>query len=779
MKYYFEILEFNKIIPIIKKYLKTYPGKKELDNIYKIIELRNADSELKISEQMAHYLQYDSSISFEELNNIEESIKNSKIKHYAMNSDEVLEIKKVFGIYKDIYNSLVPYSEKYSLLFNLIKDITLPEKLISSISKVMDDEGAILDSASDELKRIRKRKSSVRIDIHSALTTLIEKKSLKEAVQEKFITIRDGRFVIPIKVQYKNKLKSEFNYVVHSFSKTGETSFVEPENIIELNNEIVEIDDVELKEINRILISLTELISEQSDIIMNIYFLIGRLELIYAKAKFAIEYHCCFPEIIRDKACLRLRKARHPLLGVNSIPVDIEIGFSCQGLVISGPNAGGKTVALKTAGLLTLMALCGIPIPAARDSQIGYFSKIMAEIGDEQNISENLSSFSGHIVSISRMLKDCDKDSLILIDEIASSTEPKEGEALGRAIILSIINKGAGFIITTHFQALKEISYSFGKVKNAAVDFDEEKLMPLYSLRTGTSGSSYALRIAKKYGLDDNIIKNAEIYLNEKYSSIEKLMKSLESERNELIKRKIIIEKNIEESRNIKSNYDKILKEVEEEKKALQKKGIHMLRQELDDALKELALLKSELKKKTMDSVKKVQEDIKGVQKFLKDSEEKILKDERRHPKEISTGQKIFVGSFKKEGYIEQILGDKFKVRLGIISTIVELNDIYLTENDSNNYKASTRTILENTSAAPLSIDVRGHNAEEALKVVEKNIDLAYMKGASTLSIIHGKGEGILRREIWNFLQKQDSIRSFNYAKPEEGGQGKTIIFFK
>jgi len=779
LDYYFEILEFDKIIPLINKYVKTYPGIREIGNIREFIKSEDPETELKLTEEMTSFLKFDSDLSFKELENIEDSIENARIKGLVLPPEDVLEIKKTMGIFSGIFNALTSYSIKYPLLFSLVKDAPFPAELLNAINLVMDDNGSIFDSASEELKRIRKRKSSIRTDIHSELSSIMEQKSLGEALQDKFISLREGRFVIPVKAQFKNKLRSLFNYIVHSFSKSGETVYVEPENIISLNNEMVEIDEIELAEINRILLKITAFINENADILLTDFNLIGRLELIYAKARFAIDHNCNFPEIIRDKTFISLRKAYHPLLGNDSIPIDIEVGSTYQGLIISGPNAGGKTVALKTAGLLTLMTLCGIPIPASRSSRVGIFTKIMAEIGDEQNISENLSSFSGHIVNISKMISECNDKSLILIDEIASSTEPKEGEALGRSILHSLLEKGSKFIITTHFQALKEISFSDKRVKNASVDFDEERLVPLYTLKTGTSGSSYALRIAKKYGLDKSIIENAAGYLNERTSSAESLMIKLEKERTDLLKMREIAENNMEESRTIKERYENLLKEMENEKLALKKKGTRLLRNELDDTLKELSVIKEDLKQKTRDSLANTRHKINNIEKIIKDSEEEILRAERKHPQELTSGQRVFVGGFNKEGYIEQVLGNKVRVRLGIISTIVSIDDIYLSEEGEKNKKNSIDISLSDQPQLQLIIDVRGKTAEEALRIVERNIDLAYMKGTASISIIHGKGEGILKKEIWKYLQEQDNILSFSFAKPEDGGQGKTIVLFK
>jgi DNA mismatch repair protein MutS2 len=785
MDYYFETLEFDKLIPLIGKYLRTYPGKQELSAITDVIKSGNASRELELTGEMARFLQFDSSISFEELSGIMEMLDNSSISGFVLGTAEFLEIKKSIVLQRDIEIALKPFAEKYPLLNTLFESVPDCSGLAHAISRIIDESGKVLDSASDELSRIRKRKSSARKDINSYISRLLEKKSVRDIIQENFITIRGDRFVVPIKAQHKNKLKSEFNYIINSFSKSGETAYIEPGGIIDLNNEIVEIDGLEAAEIDRILLNLTLMIRDSGDSLRVIFNLIGKLELIYAKARFALDYKCSIPEILTGRPCLRLKKARHPLLGPDSIPIDIEVGFDNRGLIISGPNAGGKTVALKCAGLLTLMALCGIPIPASNSSQVGYFTQIMAEIGDEQSISLNLSSFSGHILKLAKILADCGPGALILIDEIASSTEPREGEALGRSIILYLLEKGAKFIITTHFQALKEIAYSADSVRNAAVDIDEKNLTPLYTLRTGTTGSSYAIKIAKKYGLDDKIISEAENYLEQRNSSPEALMKKLENERNELVKKQEIAARHIEESREIKELYQQLLAELESEKREMHKKGIVKARKDLDDILQKISGLKEEIKgagKNAGDSkLKSLRQGAREAQESLDESEKRIVREERSRPAAISAGMRVFVGGLNKEGLVEEILGEKIKVRLGILSVTADFNDIY--EANSKTGREKTVGALYSKPEIPpgvfISIDVRGKTAEEALKTVEKSIDQAFVNGVSCLSVIHGKGEGILRKEIWKFLKEQDSIKSFDYARPDDGGQGKTIVYFK
>ncbi len=776
MPYSFQALEFDKVLILIQRRIKTFEALKILENLKPIKQASEINDELNMVHQMMEFLQYDATLSFEPIEDASAILKNSQKEGYILDVEEILSIKQGMGCWKSNFLAIKNEAVKYPLLYSAFQEVRIPENLLKKIFSTMDDQGQFFDHASEELRKVRRKKTTIRQDIQNRLNTIINSSQMAEIIQEKIIAFRDGRFVIPVRSQFKNKLKSEWNYISHSFSKSGETTFVEPAEILHLNNELVDIDEQEWIEIRRILKDLTLEIGKNVLEIEILLRALGKLEFLYAKACFAKEMKCGFPEVTDKGSFIKLLGARHPLLGLDSVPITVDVGESFQGLIISGPNAGGKTVALKTIGLLTNMVLCGIPIPAAEGSKIGLFSKIMVEIGDEQSISENLSSFSGHILGIARILNECGTQSLVLIDEIASSTEPKEGEALGREIIREILSKGAKFIITTHYQGIKELGYIEPGIKNAFVEFDEEKLIPLYRLRIGSAGGSYALSAAKKYGLSEPLIKRAREYLEKTSTESEKLLRELEAQRNLLAQRNAIVFQHMEESREIKKLYEKLFSEMEEKKREAQKKGTLLLQKELDDALREIAFLKEEMRKKRVDNVKKAEEIAGNALTALKNSQKKILQDERKPLGKLSLGERVYVGSFQKEGNIEEISGEKVKVRLGLISTVVNKDDLYAPDKAKKQEKSFVYHKPEGFEELPYNIDIRGKYAEEALKILEKNLELAVINGVPVLHVIHGKGEGILRKAVWEFLKNYPGVKSFHFAKPEEGGQGKTIV---
>lgn len=774
----FQILEFDQVLSAILKYAKTSPGIEHLKLLRPSGDAYYIRNSLGLVREMRDYLKFIGIMEFIPSEDIGDSLDASVKEGVLLGILEILEIKKTLTNYYRNVTAIQAEKERYPNLSARFLLDGYPEALIKQIARIMDDDGVIFDHASEELKRIRKRKSSIRGEISGKLNAIMNGSGMEGVIQDRIITIRDGRFVIPLRSQYKNKVKSEMNYIVHSFSKTGETAFVEPEPIIILNNEIVEIDEQEMEEIRRILRELTSEIGKAADVIRSIRDELGVLESVYARARFALDRKCGFPEILEGQSSVKLVNAKHPLLGPDSVPVDIEVGFSFQGMVISGPNAGGKTVALKTTGLLTLMAQSGIPIPASDQSKIGLFDAVLAEIGDEQSISENLSSFSGHILNISGILTKSSPKTLVLIDEIASSTEPKEGEALGREIIRELLDKGARFIITTHFQGIKQIGYSDERVRNAFVEFDEEKLVPLYRLSMNGTGSSYALKVARKYGLSEKVISSAEKFIEENISDTEKALKTIENERNMLFSKKGLLAKQMNQLRSMKEKYEELVKELEEQKEKIEKKSISVLKQDLDNALREISSLKAELKKKNALDFKEADRKIESAQTVLKVTELERMEKVRKHPGTIEPGMKVFVGTYEKEGTVESVKENKVKVRIGIISTVVEKSELFesLLKPEPSRKKYG---VPENLNVLPYILDLRGMLMEEAVKTVEKNLDLAVMNGVNCLHIIHGKGEGILRKGVWDFLRTQDYIKSYDYAKPEEGGQGKTIVYLK
>ena len=774
MKYSFETLEFNRVIDIMESYLHTYSGKCLLESIRPMTDHTEIVYRLNLAKEALELTKFDTKLTFDEVSDISQCIEATGKEGFFLSAEEMLQIKRTLLLLSENLSAMNQYLEKYPLLSSMLMTAPeIPKSFLRQLDQTMDDEGNILDNATPELKRIRKKKYSLKQDIQNMLLKMMDSEEYKEGVQEKLITVRDGRFVIPVRNAFKNRIRC----IVHSFSKSGETVFVEPESAVMMNNEMVGIDEEEMAEIRRILRELTAEVHTHAEDILQLAELLGELEILNAKARFAREYRCEFVKIVKESR-IDLQNAYHPLLDRNKdiIPINIEVGGEFQGLVISGPNAGGKTVALKMTGLLTLMAMSGLPVTAGKDSTIGIFGSVLAEIGDEQSITNNLSTFSGHIVSLAGILEACDRQSLVLIDEIAAATEPKEGEALGREIIRSIIEKGARFITTTHYQGIKSIAYTDERVRNAFVEFDEKRLIPMYQMHLGGTGSSYALKIARRYGIDEAVIQRAEHYLEENSGDAEKIIKSVERERNLLLKHKETMYKRLSDVRKMKENYQRLMRDVENEKKLIETKGIGALKKDLDEALRQISALKADIKAKKNIDLKEALETARNAENVLKQSMTEQMERERKRPDEIKIGQDVFVPSLNKQGVVAEISDDKLKIRIGIIHTYVSRDEVFCADAAKQSSGVRAYSYVDAVHPIDYLLDFRGMRAEEALRTLEKYIDNAVVSGISEFMIIHGKGEGILRKMIWDYLATMKTIKSYRYAKPEEGGQGKTIV---
>lgn len=774
-------LEYPLVIQLIDKMVQTPYGREEVSRITPLTDRTVIGRLLNETDEMRIFLEREGGLQFDSVPDCRDTLSAAGKDGFVLDTDELKAVVHSLLIYIENTDILAPSLSEFKALDNMLSNRgRAPYSFVKSVLRILDSDGNIADHASPELARIRRRKGQIRNDIQNRLNTVMDSDNGREALQERIITVREGRFVIPLRVQHRARIDS----IVHAYSKSGETVFVEPREVFELNNEMVEIDGQELAEIRRILKGFTEqlvLITEDAQQILGE---LGRLEVCTAKARLCRKWKAAVPIIDSSSPpVLVLNNALHPLLGENCVPISISVGTDCQGLVISGPNAGGKTVALKTAGLLTLLALSGIPVPAGKESRIGIFRNVLAEIGDEQSLAENLSSFSGHILSLSNILEHTGPDSLVLIDEILSSTSPSEGEALARAYLEAILEKQGRFILTTHFGGVKEIAYKDGRVKNAFVAFDEENMKPLYRLVSGGTGSSYALNTARKYGLPAELLNKALKYLEERATEAEKAMKNIEETRNELARRGRMLEDEEKKVRLARSETESALMEVRRKEEILREKGLSALESELDHALKEISRLKNELKKKK-ELEKEVllcaEEKIRSAAQIMTREKDDQLRKKRVNVSHVLPGSRVFVQEYSNEGLVESVRDGKARVKVGIFTVTVPVSSLF--EPDSKNQDNGDKNIRRGSfisDAAPFQIDMRGMRADEAMKLLEKTVDDCIMGGSSILHIIHGKGEGILRKAVWDYLKDIKDIKEVGFARPEDGGQGKTIVQFR
>lgn len=771
----FSALEFESVREILLEKTQTEVGLKQIFALSPLKEAAEIRLQLETVSQFVTFNQSDGKFRFDELIDIRPYLDNAKVEGSQLDRKVLFAIQNLLTQFYENFLTASSYFEKYPQIEKLLTSAEFPEELYRELEQIFDSDGSIKDNASSELSHIRKRQKTIKGEIRGMLAKMLDSKDLKDAIQDRTVTLRDGRYVIPMKISHKNSGGS----VVHSLSKSGETAFVEPAKIVPLNNEMTSLDGREIAEINKILRNLTAVLRRYLQDIRLIATLHGQIESFNVRARFSIEFHCSPPEIM-DEAAFYLAEARHPLLQkkMEPIPITLKLGERYNGMVISGPNAGGKTVALKTAGLLILMALSGIPIPVKRGSSVGMFSKVLSEIGDDQSIADDLSSFSGHIVNLSAILNAATPDTLVLIDEIASSTAPKEGAAIAREYMIALSEKGSRFIVTTHFQALKELSYTNEKIVNAFVQFDEEALRPLYELSIGISGKSYALEVAERFGLPKEILQKAADFIEENTSREEKLVSEIESEREKIELQRSEVEKAFADGESLRLHYLKQVERLEEKEKQLSEKAHSKLRRELDDTLIQVAALREELSsKKKLEALERADEIIQKAGKKLNEAAADLT--ERASLESVEIGQTVYIASLEKEGVVESVSGKKVRVRVGIVTMNFKLSDLFETDQPESEKTISVKKKPVNSDGPEYTIDIRGERFEDALRKLESSVDKALIEGQSSISIIHGKGTGVLRKMVQDFLRGAPFVDAYDYARPEDGGQGKTIVTFK
>ena len=664
------------------------------------------------------------------------------------------------------FNALVP--NKY-----------LETKITSSILS----EEEIADNASPALLAIRKKIAASEAKIRERLDKAIHSVTMQKYLQESIITMRGGRFVIPVKAEFRANVPG----LVHDTSSSGSTVFIEPMSVVEANNDIRVLRSKEQAEIERILAEYSAEVGAYADNICDSYRILTELDVIFARANLAYSMKASLPAL-NNEGRISLKKARHPLIPPQKVvPTDIELGVHFDTLVITGPNTGGKTVSLKTLGLLTLMAMSGMMIPAADNSELSVFDKVLADIGDEQSIEQSLSTFSAHMTNIVKILSSADEKSLVLIDELGSGTDPVEGAALAAAILGQLRTQGAKIASTTHYAELKSYALQTEGVENACCEFDVATLRPTYRLLIGMPGRSNAFAISERLGMDKSIVDRARQLVSSENTRFESVVQKLESSRNEY-------ESRLEEAQKIK---EEAMKELEKAKETA-------LRAEKDKQ-NQLALARAEaenLLDKTRHQVYSLMDEIEAIRKKQEISAEEKAKlradirniensadpvenrsnEEYVLPRPLQKGDRVLIFDINKEGTVLETGKDNVLVQSGIIKTRVSLKNIRLLKQEKVKLPAgkATRTIRRDTkSSASTEVDVRGQTALDAILDVDRAIDMAVLQGLHQITIIHGKGTGVLRREIQAHLKTHPSVRTFRLGVFGEGEAGVTIAELK
>ncbi|AIS52742.1 endonuclease MutS2 [Thermoanaerobacter kivui] len=773
-------LEFDKIVNLIKDYCDSELGKQKAINIQIKKDAEDINKDLDILNEAVSFMSSYGGISFE-FDDVTDFMKKAELDSILYNK-ELLKIKRVLSLVSRIkgYFKNLDDSERFLRLKDYNRKLIPVKELEKKIDSIIISEEEIADDASPLLKSLRRQKLNINEKIKATLNSIIS--SRQKELQEPIITIRQGRYVVPVKHEYRGVFKG----IVHDQSSSGATLFIEPMQVVDLNNELRQLEIKEQQEIQRILQELSQDVKENAKTLYNDIEVLAELDFIFAKAKYSLKLNATRPEI-NTMGYINLKKARHPLISPDTVvPIDIHIGDQFNTLVITGPNTGGKTVTLKTVGLLTLMTMAGLNIPAEEKSQVSVFEEVFVDIGDEQSIEQSLSTFSSHMTNIVSILKKVNKNCLVLMDELGAGTDPVEGAALAMSILDTLHKIGAKTIATTHYSELKQYALKTEGVENASVEFDVETLKPTYRLLIGLPGKSNAFEISKRLGLTEEIIENARRYISGEALKFEDIITDLETKRKEL-------ERANHEIAVLKRDIEALKEELEKEKKKLQAEKDKIINNAKEKARKIIQDAKATADE-IIDKIKEA-EKAESKDRIIQTVREKIKKNMEELEREISTPKEITYSKIPdrvKEGQTVYIVpldqngivlsppdkSGNVEVQAGILKMNVHISNLRIVEDSQEEEakKGYSRFINEKSQTVSTSIDLRGKNLDDALIEVEKYIDDAYLAGLKQVTIIHGRGTGTLRAGIFQFLRGNKYVKSFRLGKYGEGGDGVTIV---
>ncbi len=673
-------------------------------------------------------------------------------------------------------------------LFALAETLQNLKQVEDNINEKIISEDEVADTASPALFAIRRKIKTQTAKIRETLNGIISNSKLQKFLQDSIITMRGDRFVIPVKAEYKNEIKG----IVHDASSSGSTFFVEPSAVVELTNEIAELKSKEKEEIERILYELSAFVSEFKDAIISNINTIFELDFIFCKAKLSVAQKGNEPEL-NDKGIIVIKRGRHPLLDKDKVvPIDIHLGDDYDTLVITGPNTGGKTVSLKTLGLFTLMAQSGLHISASAGSQIAVFDNVFADIGDEQSIEQNLSTFSSHIVNLVSILNSVTPNSLVLADELGAGTDPTEGAALAISIIEYLRGFGARVAATTHYSELKMYALSTKGVENASCEFDVKTLSPTYRLMIGVPGKSNAFAISKRLGIADTIIENAKNRINDENIKLEDVIAGLEENRKKAEEERSLAENASRDARIFKENMRREIEKLEQKKADLLKQAraeafsiVENAKKESQTALKELRDIKnSAVFREAMEKAEKAKNALNRESDKLSKGAG-VERPKVKTLKSVKLGQSVHIVSLNTEATVLTMPDKKgaLFVQAGIMKIKSNLNDLTKAESEKEE-KSKSKVIAASfktakVSNASMETDVRGMTLDEAILVVDKFLDDCYLSSLHEVTIIHGKGTGVLRSGISDFLRTHPIVKSYRAGRYGEGEMGVTVVTLK
>lgn len=775
-----EVLEYEKILEKLAGQARSSVIKNKILNLAPMTDADEIKEELENTAQMVGVISRFGNIDLFGLYDFTAMIGYVR-KRGILEPYELLQINDLLRVSEYLKDYGKDIEEPY--IKDLFARISTNDFIKDEIERSIISEDEIADNASSELRNIRRQKARKEADIKAKLNSYISSDRYDDALQDKVVSIRDGRYVVPVKT---NK-KSVIGGIIHDKSSSGNTIFVEPAAIVELNNQLKDLELKEEDEIRRILDRLSRFVEKFDVEILENQKLIGRIDFLAAKAKFAINNEYTKPKITTDKI-IKLNQARHPLLTGKVVPIDVVIGGDYKTLIITGPNTGGKTVSLKTVGLISLMAQTGFYIPAEENSIVNVFDDIFVDIGDTQSLEMSLSTFSASLTKIVKITENASPNSLVLLDELGSGTDPTEGAALAISILDFLRKKEIMTFATTHYSELKYYAVETAGVMNASVEFDVDTLSPTYKLEIGTPGKSNAFEISRRLGLDEGILKNAQNLLGEDTKNVNKILDEIEESKEEIEAKNAEIDRYKREIQRAKRDLEAKSKEVEKQRATIIREAEDKANEILEKANTESQEMLKEAKKSKNANTSDIDRSLNNIRNRYKSNKierkQKGLRIGKSNdaPEDLKLGDIVIIEGINERAEVISEPDDKgnIKLQMGILKMDSNIKNVTKVESDSKTEK-NIQKVYNAKKAMNISptLDLRGQRYDDAMRSLDKYLDDAMLAGISKAKIIHGKGTGALINGVTENLKNDKRIADFRLGDDKEGGYGVTIVSFE
>jgi DNA mismatch repair protein MutS2 len=783
-------LEFDKVLDLLVKEALTPMAATALQALQPGVSCKEIELQLREIAEFKLTLEKNDRFPLAAFEDIQPDLKMLAIDGYTLQAGSFQNVLRILLLTKDIFRYLHAGQKKeiYPKLFDIIRPLSLDEGLIKAINAVFDDQGEIRPDASPELLRIRKEITQKMRELDSRFRQIVQEYRAKGWLADTTESFRNGRRVLAVPAEHKRKIRG----IIHDESDTGRTAFIEPEPIIEINNDIFDLENEEKREIFRILRDLSDQIRPYGPTLAQYLQTLIRFDVIQAKARLAVAMRANMP-MVKEKPVINLRKAYHPLLllknktqGKKTIPFDLKLNEEKHILILSGPNAGGKSVLMKSVGLLQLMVQSGLLVPVHELSEFGIFHRIFADIGDQQSLDDDLSTYSSRLKNAKVFIEKADHRSLVLIDEMGSGTDPKPGGAVAEATLRSLYNKGVFGVVTTHYSNLKVFAFRNNGMLNANMHFDKDTLSPTYELKVGRPGSSYAFEIAAKSGLPKHLIDYARNRTGSE-TAVDDILIELQREKQELEEHLRTVKDKQQDLERLIKTYDSLHHELEVKRKRLKLDQKEFELRQSANASREVDKLIRELKdEKNIERARQISDQLKAERQQkaqqVDEISEEVVQLEGQHgpaavPKPVSPGDYVRLRAGGAIGKVEEVQAKKAIVLMGGLRLTVALRELLPAVAPTTQYNHAPKTDLQYAAAFESKLDLRGMSKEEALRVLEKFVDSALLSNAALLNILHGKGDGILRKVVRQKLREYGgNISNVYHPARELGGEGVTIV---